>query len=91
MAQRKRGPVKGTPEWEKKVIGNKKDEMRVKKMSDALFGSAKTTDSIFAGGKSEFYPKKEKTSTAVKRVAKKAVNSMQSYFDKRRRQQTAKR
>lgn len=91
MAQRKRGPVKGTPAWNKKVMGNRQDEMRVNKLSKSLFDSAKTTDSIFAGGKSQFYPEKEKTMDTVKRVAKKASNAMKNYATKRRQQQTAKR
>jgi hypothetical protein len=90
MKNMKKGPVKGTPEWDKKVMGNRSDEMRINKMSNAIFKSSKTPDKIFAGGKSNFYPKKENTSTTVKRVAKKAVETMKDYASKRRRNSIAK-
>lgn len=89
MAPRKRGPVKGTPAWNKKIMGNSQDEKRINKLGDQLLGSSKVTDRIFAGGKSELYPKKEKASTTIKRVAKKAVESMSDYAAKRRNSRIA--
>jgi hypothetical protein len=75
MAQRKSGPAKGTTGWDKKVMGNRRDEKRINKMNDIMFGVVKTPDKIFAGGKSEFYPKKTKPSESVKKFVSKAVKA----------------
>ena len=45
-----------------------RDEMRIEKMNNKISDFSKTTDTIFRDGKSEFYPKKEKSQGIKKMV-----------------------